>query len=387
MTTTPPWSPVGWESDKGTPQRCDVAIVGGGLAGLTTALDLAQAGVDVVVFEAREDLGEGAVGRGNGLVQLGLCEHPIQLVGAIGHDDAAELLAYSQQSIEMIDSEDVWFSQGGLWCASMDREDEGIARSTRWLQQVGLDCSGLEGRALHQRLGQSGFATGRFHAEEGSVNPRCLLEGIAQRSRTAGAKIFLDHAVRSVDETPDGLCVSGADWTCHADMVVYSAGWRSVDVDGWYADKLFPVRAQHLWESTSSGMEMSGRTQHGYTAWGPTLEGRVVSGCRWGSPHMEVGESTDRLNDRISAHLARFVGRFGEQVDVARREWTSIMTFTCDALPILGPFPGQPRKISCLGFNGQDLAFAMAAARSVATGILEGTGHAIPTRLQSHRFL
>ena len=385
--TIPPWSPVLWKGDTDRPQRCDVAVVGAGLAGLAIGLELAQAGVDVALFEARGDLGEGAVGRGSGLVQLGLCEHPIQLVGAIGHEDAAELLAYSRQSISMIDTEEVWSSQGGLWCASMDREDEGISRSTQWLQEVGFECLALEGRELHQRLGQSGFTTGRYHSEEGVVEPRLLVKAIAQRARNAGAKIFLDHTLRSVEETSGALSVRGDGWACQTDMVVYSSGWGSVELDGWYRDKLFPVRAQHLWESTSSGMAMSGRTQHGYAAWGPTANGRVVSGCRWGSPHMEVGETSDLLNDRIAAHLGRFLSRFGEQVDVERREWTSSMTFTCDALPILGPFPGQPRKISCLGFNGQDLAFAMASAKSVATGILEGTGHAIPTRLQSHRFL
>ena len=45
--------------------RADVAIIGGGYTGLSAALHLAEAGVDVVVLEA-ERVGWGASGRNGG---------------------------------------------------------------------------------------------------------------------------------------------------------------------------------------------------------------------------------------------------------------------------------------------------------------------------------
>jgi len=53
---------------------CDVAVVGGGLAGLSAAVELADRGFSVVLLEARE-VGWGASGRNGGQVIAGLaCE-------------------------------------------------------------------------------------------------------------------------------------------------------------------------------------------------------------------------------------------------------------------------------------------------------------------------
>ena len=51
--------------------ECDVAIVGGGLAGLSAAIELAERGFSVVLLEARE-VGSGASGRNGGQAIHGL---------------------------------------------------------------------------------------------------------------------------------------------------------------------------------------------------------------------------------------------------------------------------------------------------------------------------
>src|SRR5207247_798201 len=56
------------------PQSCDVAIIGGGIAGISTALHLAQQGAEVVVLEA-EQVAARASGRNDGQLLLGLGEH------------------------------------------------------------------------------------------------------------------------------------------------------------------------------------------------------------------------------------------------------------------------------------------------------------------------
>src|SRR5271156_6883634 len=70
--------PDGWEAYPPTagdlvdvPRSARVAIVGGGYAGLSTALELAKHGIDAVVLEANE-LGFGASTRNGGAVSGGV---------------------------------------------------------------------------------------------------------------------------------------------------------------------------------------------------------------------------------------------------------------------------------------------------------------------------
>lgn len=61
-------------------RRADVLIVGGGFAGLSTALSLAEKGASVVVLEAHEP-GWGASGRNGGQANPGLKNEPLSVVG------------------------------------------------------------------------------------------------------------------------------------------------------------------------------------------------------------------------------------------------------------------------------------------------------------------
>ena len=73
---------------------CDVAVVGGGLAGLSAAIDLRQRGMDVVLLEAQQ-VGFGASGRNGGQAIHGLaCEQSV-IEAQLGLADARRVWAMS----------------------------------------------------------------------------------------------------------------------------------------------------------------------------------------------------------------------------------------------------------------------------------------------------
>src|SRR5207245_1902170 len=102
----------------------DVAIVGGGPAGLLAAARLAQSGLDVLLFEEHADIGEPA--HCTGIVSLETAEYakiPDDLV--LGRISRARLVGPAGAR-----ATHVWTAQGAEAILAMDRAgfDQGLAR-------------------------------------------------------------------------------------------------------------------------------------------------------------------------------------------------------------------------------------------------------------------
>jgi glycine/D-amino acid oxidase-like deaminating enzyme len=81
-------------------EETEVAVVGGGLAGVCCARLLAAAGARVTLLEAAEELGRAGSGANAGLAMTGLVEHPHRLAAALGEDATRALLAFGRSGVD-----------------------------------------------------------------------------------------------------------------------------------------------------------------------------------------------------------------------------------------------------------------------------------------------
>jgi len=82
-------------------QHCDVVVIGGGYAGLSTAMHLAQRGIGVALLEARE-IGFGASGRNGGQVIPGLKYDPDDLIKMYGAERGARLIDFAGKTADSV---------------------------------------------------------------------------------------------------------------------------------------------------------------------------------------------------------------------------------------------------------------------------------------------
>ena len=93
----------------GRARRCagtssaDVAVLGGGIAGCSAALHLAQRGYQVALLEARS-VGYGASGRSGGQTIFGLAVSQQKLEREVGRDDARRLFDLSIEALDLTQS-------------------------------------------------------------------------------------------------------------------------------------------------------------------------------------------------------------------------------------------------------------------------------------------
>src|SRR5580700_979408 len=81
----------------------DVAVLGGGIAGCSAALHLAQRGYKVALLEARS-VGYGASGRSGGQTIFGLAAGQQKLEREVGREDARRLFDLSIEALDLTQS-------------------------------------------------------------------------------------------------------------------------------------------------------------------------------------------------------------------------------------------------------------------------------------------
>jgi len=177
------------------PQEVDVVIIGGGIAGVTTALNLAEQGVSVALFEKGLIGGEQS-GRNWGWTRQA------------GRDPAEIPLAQLSLKLwagmnERIEAE-TGFRQTGITylCSDARREAEYEA----WLlhaRTYGVDSRMVRGDELQRLMpGMSGeFRAAMLTPSDGRAEPFKAAPAIARAAGRAGAHIFTGCAVRSVDRS------------------------------------------------------------------------------------------------------------------------------------------------------------------------------------------
>jgi len=337
----------------------DVAVVGGGIAGIATAYFLAKAGARPVVLEAR-GVAEAASGRNAGFLLAGVAENCVAASRRYGAENALRIWKLTRHTQELvrtlvaqheIDCELRW--NGSDQIAGDDEEWSEVSESARLLSGQGATVSiDAPARAV-------------TYAEDGEIDPVRWVRGLAAAAVRLGARIHEDTTVRSAWDgqigTDNGTVRAGAIVLCTNAYTAHLVPSR-----------VRPVRGQMLATApTGPVFARPAYAKRGYQYWRQRADGRVlVGGWRDTAVDEEVGEE-ERTTAAVQGHLAEFLRQHGIDAPITHR-WAGTMGFSHDALPYVGHT--GPRLFVCAGFTGHGMAFAPASAEIVAT-IVRGMSH------------
>jgi glycine/D-amino acid oxidase-like deaminating enzyme len=189
-------------------QQAEVAIIGGGFTGLSTALALATRGVAVTLLEA-EAVGAGASGANGGQVIPGLRHFVADLVATYGETLGRRLHAHGAGDA---DATFALIAQHGIacdatrqgWLQVADNPAELAAcrqRCAAWAEW-GAPVRMLDAEEVRHLTGAVGYLGGWMDARGGSVQPLSLARGLARAALAAGARIHAPARVTAI--APDG---------------------------------------------------------------------------------------------------------------------------------------------------------------------------------------
>jgi gamma-glutamylputrescine oxidase len=187
----------------------DVVVLGGGIAGCSTALHLAQRGYRVVVLEARF-VGYGASGRSGGQTIFGLAASQQSIVSQVGKDNARRLFDMSVEALDLTQSLirehriDCDYHPNHIHAAVKPRHVDELEQWARELHdEYGYDSPRMLDRAaLAEHVDSERYLAGLLDPRSGHLHPLKFTQGIARAAETAGAVIHENSEVLRYEDGP-----------------------------------------------------------------------------------------------------------------------------------------------------------------------------------------
>src|ERR1700682_3842111 len=195
-------------------QQADVIVIGGGFTGLSTALHLREAGVDVAIVEAMEP-GWGASGRNNG-----------QVIPTLSRPDPDDIIAKhgaaGERFVSLLrDSASVLFDLARRYQIQAEQEQTGwvqpvhsprriklAERRARLWSKFGASVELLSRDEMRQMLGSDAWFGGFWNRSGGHINPLALSRGLARAVLERGGRIYARSPAISVEPRNDRWIVS-----------------------------------------------------------------------------------------------------------------------------------------------------------------------------------
>jgi len=349
----------------------DAVVVGGGVAGLTVALELARAEVRTTVVEPRAALG-GATGAAGGILAPQFETDPADPLfpllrdGRRGYGDFV-------RAVERASGRAVDFREDGLVIANLDPARTAAAeRATERYRAHGLAAEVRDadaGHALVPGLGRVDSVL--WLPDEASVDAQALAPALERCVAAAGVEIRRDRVVE-VERRGDAVGGVALEHgvALPADLVFVAAGaW--VDRIGGLADggapRLRPVRGQMMRVRGLEPVLPRQVADHAGCYALPRADGSAVVG----STMEEAGYAERPTDDGIEAIRDRVLAWLPGIADTSVVEtWAGLRPFTPDGLPILGPDPAVAGLHYATGYARNGILIAPRAAGLVVAAAL-----------------
>lgn len=395
--------------------RADVAVIGAGYTGLAAAYHLkrAEPSLDVAILEA-EVAGFGASGRNGGFVMTLFGSSLAAMRSSHGDACVREAHHYMERSIAALEAMiaehhlDCEYQRAGfLKVATTPRYEQRIRKELEDFRSLGIGgMEWLDAKALAERVRSPAFLAAISEPGCGHLNPAKWADALRRLALGAGARLYENTRIRSVERKGGKLRISTPGGTLVADKVIFATngythlipGMRSKQLPAFaYIVATAPLTPEQLaaigWTGRE-GIEDARNFMHFFRL---TADNRLLAGGGPGLVPFGARMNHD-ASPRAWAHLERFIAATFPQLEgiAITHRWGGAFSVTFDSTPQIGTAlgGGAHYSVGCTGhgvamthMNGRILADLTLGRRSDLTELWFVNRRAWPLPPEPFRFI
>ena len=359
-------------------RQVETLVIGGGLAGCATALDLAERGRPVALIEAHL-IGWGASGRNGGFASEGFSKGYIALTERVGRSRAQEIQKVARAGLGLVRQRIAEYSiacgpnqEGALRCNLAGRGDDLIRLRDFLAETFDVTHEYWPRERVREALSTERYSDALFVPTTIAVHPLNLTLGLARACVERGGQVFQDSAACAISATGGRIEVRTARGRIRADRVVVTCGGYVGRLQRRLSMATIPI-ATFVMATEPLGALLSKAIRVPYAIFDnqvatnyyrPLHDRRVLWGGRvlaWQPKPARIAAFLKRDMVRLYPALA------AAKVDVA---WSGMMPMTRHRLPVIGQV--APNVWYVTGLGGLGVALSSAFGRLIAAALVEG---------------
>ena len=377
----------GDEHSGSLPSTADVIVVGSGYAGLSAALELIRAGLNVTVVEALA-FGEGASSRSGGGVSAGV-NIGKGISGSPGQSkkfakDKALLKGLMFESLsafelveKLVKEENIQchFERRGRFIGAISKQHyEEMKKKADYLNEVIKVGARLIPRdEQHKEIGSSFYHGGMVIEKAAKLHPSLFHRGLLNACHKAGVKLCSRTKVQRIERSRGKFKIITENGNSNAEHVIIATNGYTGDLSPVLRKHIIPISSQiivteNLPRKIAAELIPNGRTiseSSRITSYYRLLPGdrRVMYGGRARFNSIHPDNSAKLLHEMM---IKRW-----PQIKEARitHSWSGFVAMTSDSIPHLGLKNGIH---FCTGCNGSGIAMMTYLGKKTAQSIIGG---------------
>jgi len=371
MVQAPPRPPLNSDLD------VDVCVIGGGLAGLTAAREVARSGWSVVVLEAGR-LAGGASGRNTGFVLPGFAAEPDKLIARVGFERTKDLWSLSQAGLDYvrnavaaegasgIDPQDGW-----LYISKTGNGDE-FLRYSALLGELGCEAEYWPTERVRAFLRSERYFHAVHYLRAFTVHPLNYALALAAAAERDGARIFENTPALSIDPTGVRKRIVSPAARLRAGQVVLAGNVQIKGLMPRLAATLVPITT-YVIATAPLGSRLAEVVAYRGAVSDTDLADnhyRIVGGDRlmWSGRATVWPRNACRYRRALAADIAKTYPQLGQvEVDYA---WAGTLGNTVHRMPQIGEL--GPGVWLASGFGGHGLNTTAMAGNLIARAVVDG---------------